>query len=156
MADAIVPGRSARAGRVLGGARGARRRYVLRCDVSVRMYHLRGGRTRHHGGRAPAVVAPVVQGGVITVRAAAAVEQRDEPGFATPWSLDNRTHHLFSRARADPYDASRGVFLSHFGRLLLCERSRVLQASRRFMNAADYRALVGPQAVQPDVVSACA
>ena len=76
-------------------------------------------------------------------------------GFAIPWSRDNRTHHLFSDTKADPYDMSRGVF-SHFGWLLLCKHSRVLQASGRSMSAADFSALVGPQAVQPDAVSDCA
>ena len=41
---------------------------------------------------------------------------------------------------ADPYDASRGVFFSHFGWLLLRKHSRVLQASRRFVSATDFLA----------------
>ena len=84
MANTVVPGRSARAGRVLGGARGARRGYELRGHVSARVLHVRGGRARYYGGRAPAVVAQVVRGGVTAARAAAADEQRGKPGLAIP------------------------------------------------------------------------
>ena len=62
----------------------ARRGHDKHGHLRVRVLHVHRGRARHHGGRAPAVVAPVVKGGMTGARAAAVDEQRGEPGLCDP------------------------------------------------------------------------
>jgi len=41
------------------------------------------------------------------------------------WVLDHRVHHKFQDSAADPHDAGRGLFFSHFGWLMINERDEV-------------------------------
>ena len=95
------------------------------------------------------MVARVVQSGVALRVLLLLMNSVANQGSAIHLSSDHRTDHLFSDTMSDPYDSLRRVIFSHVGYLLLCKHSNVLQARRRFMSAADYRALVVPQAVQP-------
>ena len=73
--DAGEPERSARAGRVLGGPRCTRCGYDARGHVSVRGLNVRGGRARHYGVLATAVITPVLRNGA----AAGALAQHELP-----------------------------------------------------------------------------
>ena len=117
-----VPGRSARALRVLGGARGARRGHDARSHVRDRLLHVRGERARHHGVRAPAVVAPFVQGGVASARAAPVDEQRSELGLGDP--LEARHMHV------PPVLAPDGGPVRSVARRLLARRRAVAAQAR--------------------------
>lgn len=41
------------------------------------------------------------------------------------WVHDHRVHHKFQDSHADPHNAGRGLFFSHFGWLMVTERPEV-------------------------------
>lgn len=47
------------------------------------------------------------------------------------WVRDHRVHHKHSETGSDPHDASRGLFFSHIGWLLLKKRPEVLKAGAK-------------------------
>lgn len=48
------------------------------------------------------------------------------------WVRDHRVHHKCSETAADPHDASRGIFFSHMGWLLIRKSPAVLIAGNKF------------------------
>jgi stearoyl-CoA desaturase (delta-9 desaturase) len=50
------------------------------------------------------------------------------------WSRDHRVHHKHSETDADPHNASRGLFFSHIGWLLVKKHPAVIKAGKEFIN----------------------
>jgi len=55
------------------------------------------------------------------------------------WSRDHRVHHKYSETDADPHNATRGLFFSHMGWLLVKKHHRYV----RFFQNKSARAFVG-------------
>ena len=51
-------------------------------------------------------------------------------GSITHWVRDHRVHHRHSETTADPHDATRGLFFSHIGWLLVRKHPQVIEAGR--------------------------
>lgn len=52
------------------------------------------------------------------------------------WVHDHRVHHKFQDSHADPHNAGRGLFFSHFGWLMVTERPEV-DEKRRTIDMSD-------------------
>eukprot|EP01127_Copromyxa_protea_P006190 TRINITY_DN15_c0_g3_i1.p2 TRINITY_DN15_c0_g3~~TRINITY_DN15_c0_g3_i1.p2 ORF type:complete len:314 (+),score=52.30 TRINITY_DN15_c0_g3_i1:65-1006(+) len=52
------------------------------------------------------------------------------------WARDHRVHHKYSETPADPHNATRGLFFSHVGWLLVKKDPKVTEAGRK-MNMED-------------------
>lgn len=52
------------------------------------------------------------------------------------WVHDHRVHHKYQDTHADPHNAGRGLFFSHFGWLMVTERPEV-DEKRRAIDMSD-------------------
>ena len=52
-------------------------------------------------------------------------------GSIVHWVRDHRVHHRYSETAADPHDATRGLFFSHIGWLLVRKRPEVIAAGNK-------------------------
>lgn len=52
------------------------------------------------------------------------------------WVQDHRVHHKYQDTHADPHNAGRGLFFSHFGWLMVQERPEV-DEKRRTIDMSD-------------------
>lgn len=52
------------------------------------------------------------------------------------WVHDHRVHHKYQDTHADPHNAGRGLFFSHFGWLMVKERPEV-DEKRRTIDMSD-------------------